>query len=56
LPENQQLIANAYVGAKRIIRLPDAKHIDRASGQALVEFEAALDWILQVSASGSVAP
>jgi uncharacterized protein len=51
-PENQQLVANAYAGPKRIIRLDGAKHIDRASGQALAEYEAALDWILQVSANG----
>jgi len=50
-PENQQLVADVYAGPKRIIRLAGAKHIDRASGQALVEYEGALDWILQISAS-----
>jgi uncharacterized protein len=55
-PENQQLVANAYAGSKRIIRLDGAKHIDRASGQALAEYEAALDWILQISASRTTSP
>ena len=55
-PEYQQLVANPYAGPKRIIHLPGAKHIDRASGQALAEYEAALDWILQVSASRTTSP
>jgi pimeloyl-ACP methyl ester carboxylesterase len=55
-PKNQQLVANAYAGPKRIIRLAGAKHLDRASGQALAEYGAALDWIFQISAGRTSSP
>ena len=55
-PENQALVANAYAGSKRVINVAGAKHVDRASGAALGEYEAAMDWILRVSARGTTLP
>jgi hypothetical protein len=43
---DQQRVAGAYLGPKRLIISPDAHHTDRISGAAQTEYEAALDWIL----------
>ena len=46
-PRYQQLVVDAYAGPKRIISSPDAGHTDRISGNALSQYESALDWILR---------
>jgi pimeloyl-ACP methyl ester carboxylesterase len=52
-PAYQQLVADAYAGEKRVIQLSGAGHVDRASGKALEEYEAAMDWMAaQVSEAG----
>jgi pimeloyl-ACP methyl ester carboxylesterase len=55
-PENQRLVAEAYAGPKRVVRLEGARHVDRASGEALREYEAALDWILRASVGRGALP
>lgn len=44
-PKYQRMVADAYAGEKRIIHLRGAKHVDRAEGEALREYEEAMDWL-----------
>jgi pimeloyl-ACP methyl ester carboxylesterase len=44
-PAYQQVVADAYAGEKRLVRVPGAGHNDRVAGAALVEYDVALDWV-----------
>lgn len=51
-PEYQQLVANTYVGPKRVIHAPGADHTVRISGKAAEEYQAGLDWIWSQATKG----
>lgn len=51
----QERVVNAYAGEKRVVRLAGADHVARASGNALAEYESAMDWILLKANAWSVA-
>ena len=44
-PKYQRMVAEAYGGEKRMVHLMGAKHVDRAEGEALKEYEAAMEWM-----------
>jgi hypothetical protein len=51
----QERVVKAYAGERRVVRLSGADHTARASGASLVEYEAAMDWILALAAADAVA-
>lgn len=46
-PKYQRLVAEAYAGEKRVVTLAGARHNSPIEGQALVDFESAVDWLLE---------
>jgi pimeloyl-ACP methyl ester carboxylesterase len=47
----QARVVAAYAGETRVVRLPNADHTARATGTALAEYEAAMDWLLTHAAA-----
>ncbi len=52
-PRYQRLVVAAYAGEKRVIPLPGAHHNDPIQGQALVDLEQGIDWLLAAPAASS---
>ena len=44
--EYQRRVSDAYAGPKPVIPSPGSSHTDRISGDALAEYERAMDWVL----------
>ena len=45
-PKYQRLVVEAYAGEKRIVTLAGARHNSPIEGEALTDFEQAVDWLL----------
>jgi pimeloyl-ACP methyl ester carboxylesterase len=52
----QERVVRAYAGETRVVRLNGADHTARASGPALAEYGAAMDWILSRAATAAHDP
>jgi pimeloyl-ACP methyl ester carboxylesterase len=57
VPESyQERVVRAYAGESRVVRLKEADHVARASGDALAEYDAAMDWILECATTTTTQP
>jgi hypothetical protein len=52
-PKYQAFVVDAYAGEKKSVNLPDAGHNDQAEGDALNQYEQAMDWIWSRSFGGT---